>query len=224
MRKTIFDDGFHSYLVEGARFVGDAGIPMLMDLNNTQIPKGLIPFTKAKRSTNKRNYVHFYQHDKYFSSVLTYTKEYVDLLKQYDGVITPDPTLFVGNSKCLLETSTYFNRAVGFYLQKQGIPVIPNIRWTDENSYDFCFLGVPKHSIVSISTHGCCRSYAEKKRLRSGISKMLEVLEPSGIIVHGHMPDSVFKDYLSAASFYRFPSEFELTHQSMEAKTNGINL
>ncbi len=54
MRKTILDDGFHSYLVEDASFVGAAGIPALMNLQNTQIPKGLIPFEKAKQTSDKR--------------------------------------------------------------------------------------------------------------------------------------------------------------------------
>lgn len=224
MKKTIFDDGFHSYLVEGARFVGKPGIPMLMDLKNTQIPKGLVPFAKVRTNNDKRKYVHFYVHDKFFQSVLTSTYKYVDLLKQYDGVITPDPTMFIQNSPCLLETSTYFNRAIGFYLQKQGIPVIPNIRWTDEDSYEYCFLGVPKYSIVSISTHGCCKSKDEKERMKHGIRKMIEVLEPSDIIVHGHMPEKVFNEFIGTVPFYRFPSEFEMTHQSKGGNPNGCEL
>lgn len=46
MKKTILDDGFQAYLTEGATLVGGAGIPMLLDLKNTQIPKGLVPFNK----------------------------------------------------------------------------------------------------------------------------------------------------------------------------------
>lgn len=224
MKKTIFDDGFHSYLVENARFVGKPGIPMLMDLDNTQIPKSLVPFTKVRTCANKRNYVHFYVHDQFFQSILTCTHKYVDLLKQYDGIITPDPTMFIQNSPCLLETSTYFNRAVGYYLQKQGIPVIPNIRWTDEESYDYCFLGVPKHSIVAISTHGCCRSQEEKQRIKDGVKKMIEVLEPKSIIVHGHMPKKVFAEFIDVVPFYRFPSEFEQTHQPKGGNSNGSQL
>ncbi len=216
MKKTILDDGYQGYLVKDAVFVGEPGIPMLMDLKNTQIPGGLIPFTKAKKCSDKRNYVHFYVHDIFFADVLTSTRKYVDLFKQYDGVISPDPTLFVGNSPCLLQTSTYFNRAVGFYLQKQGIPVIPNVRWTDERSYDYCFLGIPKHSIVAISTHGCCKSRQEKDRMKSGLQRMLEALEPEAVIVHGHMPHYVFDEYLNTVPFYRFPSEFELTHSLKE--------
>ena len=37
MKKTILDDGYQSYLVEGDVFVGESGIPMMMDLKNTKI-------------------------------------------------------------------------------------------------------------------------------------------------------------------------------------------
>ena len=59
-------------------------------------------------------------HDKDFSDVLTSTTKYLDLLKQFDGVITPDCSLLIGQSKCLQQTNTYFNRAVGYYFQKNG--------------------------------------------------------------------------------------------------------
>lgn len=101
------------------------------------------------------------------------------------------------------------NRAVGFYLQKQGIPVIPNIRWSDESSFDYCFFGVPKHSIVCISTHGCLRSKEDKRLMEVGVEKMLEVLEPTDVIVHGYMPDKIFKRFFKYAKFHRFPSLFE---------------
>lgn len=71
-------------------------------------------------------------HDKYFMKFLTSTNRYVDLLKQFDGVITPDCTMLVGQAACIQQTNTYFNRAIGFYLQKQRIPVIPNIRWFEQ--------------------------------------------------------------------------------------------
>ena len=36
MKKTVFDDGFQSYLTDGAELVGEPGIPMLMRLDNVQ--------------------------------------------------------------------------------------------------------------------------------------------------------------------------------------------
>lgn len=213
MKKTKLDDGFYPYLVAGTDLVGEPGIPSLLDYGNTQIPKDLVPFEKAKLAkTNRRQYVHFYMHDKGFEDLLTSTSKYVDLLKEYDGVITPDCSMLRGQAKCLQQTNTYFNRAIGCYLQRQGIPVIPNVRWSDENSFDYCFLGVPTNGIVAISTHGCIRSSSEKYYFRLGLEEMLKQLNPTDVIVHGFMPESVFCDYSQHTNFHRYKSQFEKTH------------
>jgi hypothetical protein len=181
-------------------------------LRNAQIPTDIIPFEKAKKAVNRRAYVHFYMHDKYFSDILTSTTKYLDLLKQFDGVITPDCSMLIGQAPCLQQTNTYFNRAVGFYLQKQGIPVIPNIRWSDESSFSYCFLGVPVNDKVAISTHGCIRSNAQKEMFRKGLYEMLSVLTPKDVIVHGYMPEVVFDEYKKFTNFHRYASQFERTH------------
>lgn len=222
MKKTILDDGFQSYLTENAVLTGDAGIPMLMELRNAQVPIDIVPFEKAKEEKNKRKYVHFYIHDKGFASVLTATNKYIDLLRQFDGVITPDPTLLIGQAKCLQETNTYMNRAVGFYLQKNGIPIIPNIRWSDESSFEYCFLGVPKKSIVAISTHGCIKSKVQKQIFKTGLREMLKVLEPTDVVVHGFMPNSVFDEFKDKTEFHRYPSQFERAHNKETKNGNGI--
>ena len=218
MKKTILDDGSYPYLTEGAELVGEPGIPALIDIDNTQVPKAMLPFEKIKKADNKRQYVHFYMHDKYFAKVLTATDKYVDLLKEFDGVITPDCTMLVGQAPCIQQTNTYFNRAVGFYLQKQRIPVIPNIRWSDESSFDYCFLGVPKHKIVCVSTHGCIRSKRDRELWRIGTEEMLRVLEPTDVLVHGYMPDEVFERFYDYADFHRYPSLFEQTHKKEEGE------
>ncbi len=212
-RKTIFDDGFQAYLTEGATFTGAPGIPMLMDLNNTQVPKDMVPFSKAKTCANKRQYVHFYMHDREFSRVLTATDQYLDLLKLYDGVITPDCTMAIGQAPCLQQTNTYMNRAVGFYLQKNGIPVIPNVRWSDESSFEYCFLGVPRGAMVSVSTHGCITSKDERRMFKIGLGAMLEVIQPRRVLVHGYMPEDIFGEYICQVEFHRYASQFERTHK-----------
>lgn len=212
IRKTIFDDGFQAYLTNGATLVGAPGIPMLMNLDNVQIPRDMLPFSKAKTCTNKRQYIHFYQHDKEFSRVLTATKRYLDMMKLYDGVITPDCTMGINQAPCLLQANTYMNRAVGFYLQKNGIPVIPNIRWSDESSFAYCFLGVHPGSIVSVSTHGCIREKQQRQMFRIGVEAMLDTLDPKAVLVHGFMPNDIFGQFLNQVEFYRYPSVFERTH------------
>lgn len=213
IKKTIFDDGFQAYLTEGAMLVGAPGIPMLMNLDNVQIPKDMLPFNKARICANKRQYVHFYLHDKEFSRVLTATTRYLEMLKLYDGVITPDCTMEINQAPCLLQANTYMNRAVGFFLQKNGIPVIPNIRWSNESSFEYCFLGVHPESIVSISTHGCIQGKGQRQMFRIGLNAMLDCLKPKTVLVHGFMPDDIFGQFLEQVKFYRYPSEFERTHR-----------
>ena len=223
MRKTILDDGYHNYLVKDVRLVGDPGIPMLADMHNTMVPKAIIPFEKARTKGAKGKYIHFYMHDKYFAPILTATNKYLSLLQEADGVITPDCTMLVGQAKCLLQTSTYFNRAVGTYLQKQGIPVIANIRWSDAESFPYCFLGVPKHSIVAISTHGCIRTQQDRILFKEGIEAMLIELEPTDVIVHGYMPNEIFEPFPGNVAFHRYPSLFEETHKQ-ERKSDGTRV
>ena len=121
-------------------------------------------------------------------------------------------TMLIGQSPCLQQANTYMNRAVGFFLQKNGIPVIPNIRWSDESSFEYCFLGVPKGSIVSVSTHGCLKSSEQKQMFKTGMVAMLEEIRPQAVLVHGFMPDSVFGDFKDIVPLYRYASEFERTH------------
>lgn len=217
MKKTLLDDGSFPHLVEGARLVGAPGIPELMDLRNSQVPRAIIPFEKAHKAQNKRQYIHFYMFDGRFLEVLTATDKFLNLFSQFDGVITPDCTIMEGRAPCIQQTQTYFSRAVGFYLQKNHIPVIPNIRWGEKSTFDFCFLGVPKKSIVSISTHGCIRQERDKNSFALGLERMLIELEPTDVLVHGFMPESVFGKFLGATNFHRYPSLFEQTHDVRRA-------
>lgn len=96
-RKTFYDDGFQERLVEGADFLGEEGIPELLNIQNTEQPRALIPFTKLKTSKNKKGYVHFYVHDKCFKQIFGSTDKYVDLLKQFDGVIPQTQQLLLAS-------------------------------------------------------------------------------------------------------------------------------
>lgn len=213
-RKTMFDDGYQEHLVEGAEFFGEEGIPGLLDSDNAEVPSSLTAFPKARTAKDKSGYVHFYVHDICFRQIFSATDKYIDVLKQYHGVITPDPTIVIGKSKCLHATSVYLSRAVGYYLQKQGIPVIPNVRWGDESSYPFAFLGIPKHSIVCVSTHGVIRKDSSNGNIvrdcfTTGLKVMLETIEPRTVLVYGRIPDDIFGPYLEKYPFVRYPSEFE---------------
>ncbi len=224
MYKTKIDDNFHNYLVKDARLVGKAGIPMLMSTHNAQVPQGLIPYTKIKKRLYLNRYIHFYQFDKCFSRIITATRRCINLLKLYAGVVTPDCSILINQSKCLQEANTYFNRAIGFYLQKQGIPIIPNVRWGDRSTYDFCFLGIPKNSIVSIGTHGCIRKKELREIFKNGLYQMLKVLEPVDVVVYGSKAQDIFGSYLNYTNFHFYPNWASEMSEKKKGGQYGIRI
>lgn len=209
--KHIIDDGFNSELVASAVFSGDLEIPSIKKPEKIIIPKSLVPFTKMN-SNNYDGAIHFYEHDKRFSDVLVSTKEYIAEFKKFAAIISPDCSLYRDMPLCLQIANTYMNRAVGCYLQPQGIYVIPNVRWGDERSYTtielpekFAFLGVPKNSIVSIGTYGCIKSKVNKQYFIEGLSAMLDELSPEVVLVYGGMPKSIFTQFEGRTKFINYP-------------------
>ena len=49
---------------------------------------------------DKKDFVCFYENDINFREILTDTEDYVDELKQYPGVITPDCSLYLDAPLC----------------------------------------------------------------------------------------------------------------------------
>lgn len=60
--------------------------------------------------------------------------------------------------------------------------VIPTVTWSTPESFDFCFEGIEKHSIVAIGMIGCKRS---KEDFLLGYNEMIKRIEPSAIIYFG---------------------------------------
>lgn len=208
MSKTVIDDGFAAYLVEEAEFDEKWEIPFIKN-EEIDIPKDIIPFDKIKKISNKNEenvYIHFYMHDVTFRQVITNTKKYLDRFRKYGGVISPDCSLYIDMPLCLQMANTYMNRAIGVYLQNNGIKVIPNVRWGDERTYEFAFDGLETNGIYAISTWGCIGTNEDKNRFKEGIREMIKRLNPNKILVHGNMPDYIFGEFKGRVEFINYES------------------
>lgn len=211
-KETLVDEGFRVSLVETAFFDGKFEIPHIDAPKIITVPAGMVPFSQRKRSKNKQDFVCFYEHDVKFREILTHTEDYVEELKQYPGVISPDCSLYIDAPLCVQIGCIYLNRAVGHYLSKQGMYVIPNIRWGDERTYTdalfgekIAFQGIDKHSIVSIGTYGQIKTAESKRYFREGLKAMIDELEPRVVLVYGAMPDSIFHGLDRKTQFIQYP-------------------
>ena len=142
--ENLVDEGFRVSLVETAYFDGDFEIPHIDAPDEIIIPKGMVPFSLRERSLRHEDFVCFYENDINFRRILTDTESFVDDLKRFPGIITPDCSLYIDAPLCVQICSVYLNRAVGAYLKQQGIYVIPNIRWGDERTFT-CEISIPRN-------------------------------------------------------------------------------
>lgn len=201
-RKTIIDDGYSSYLVNEATFVGKYQIPALKETNSDSVPILMMPFDKRKKTNPSLTTLHFYMHDITFRQILTNTKHYLSELKNFKSVVSPDCSLYRDMPLCLQISNTYLNRAVAFYLQNNGVNVIPNVRWGDERSYEFCFDGLPFESIYCVSNHGCYKSAEDRHYFDLGLRKMISLLKPKIIIVYGTLSEEIKSQYINEVTFF----------------------
>jgi hypothetical protein len=69
----------------------------------------------------------------------------------------------------------------------------------------FAFLGIPKHSIVSIGTYGCIQGADNTRHFRDGLIAMLDHLEPEIVLVYGSMPKRIFASVADRTRFIQYP-------------------
>lgn len=210
-RKATMDDGMNPELVEGAELDGYFGIPTIKKPDKLIIPTGITPFTQRNRITDSTEAIGFYEKDPDFADILInpeiYAEEFNDKI-----VISPDCSCYRNASLSVQITNTYRNRAIGFYLQKNGAYVIPQVRWGNALTYTtqllpekIAFLGVEKHSIVAIGTYGCISSREDKVHFKAGLKEMLLTLKPEIVLVYGGMPNFIFKEFLATTHFIQYP-------------------
>lgn len=75
------------------------------------------------------------------------------------------------------------------YYQTQGINIVPVACWSDEESWQWCFDGMPKDSIIAVSNTGCVKGNYQKALFELGFYEMMERLTPKKILFFGQVPD-----------------------------------
>lgn len=162
--------------------------------NDEFIPKNLIGFNYAKTSKDKNTGIHFYLDDYQFERVWNYPEKYVDILKGYECILSPDFSLYMDMPMPMKIWNVYRSRAIGAYYQSLGIKVIPTLSWGEKETFKFCFLGIPKGSIVSISTIGVKENKDALKIWKDGVTEIIKQIRPSAILIYGGKLDYDYGD------------------------------
>lgn len=119
-------DVFRLKLIESADFEGELEIPTLKPYRAQ--PKNLIRFSECLRSKDYASWIHFYEDDIKFERLWNNPDRYIDTLKKFEGVITPDFSLYRDMPLVMQQWNIYRSRALGSWLQQNGLNIIPNVR------------------------------------------------------------------------------------------------
>lgn len=132
--------------------------------------------------TNTKNGVHFFVDDYRFNGIYNNPEKSLRKYSQYAFLLSPDFSTYADMNLWRQLESVAKNRWCGCYWQEQGLTVIPTISWSTPRSYEFCFDGVEKNSIIAIGMIGCKQN---KKEFLRGYDYMLSKIEPEAIICFG---------------------------------------
>lgn len=143
--------------------------------------------TRIEDENNLNWMVHFFLYDYKFERVWKEPDRDIERLRRYRAVLTPDFSMYLEMNPTIQLYNTFRNRWCGAYFQSKGLRVIPTVNWGDENTFDFCFLGVPKGSTVAVSTymvseHG--NRCDQKEFFMKGYNEMLRRIEPERIVCY----------------------------------------
>ena len=72
--------------------------------------------------------------------------------------------------------------------------MIPNVRWGDARTYDFCFDGIEKGKTAAVGTHGCIKRREDRAYFKAGLAQLIKRKAPKTLIVYGAAPDAIFKE------------------------------
>ncbi len=149
----------------------------------------LLGFDKADADDDKmtERIIHFFLYDYKFEGVWKNPDKYLDKLKPYKAVLSPDFSMYREMNPVMQMYNTFRNRWCGAYFADKQFNVIPSVSWGDENTFEFCFLGIPKGSTVAVSTymvseHGNHKD--QKDFFLKGYNEMLRQIEPERIICY----------------------------------------
>lgn len=92
----------------------------------------------------------------------------------------------------------YRSRAIGNWLQLNGVAVIANIRYADRRTYEFCCDGISSNSTIAIGTYGTIKNKEDRYFFCEGLSVVVKILSPKNIVVYGSAPSSIFGEYEKA--------------------------
>lgn len=135
--------------------------------------------------------VHFFIDDYQFNRIWNNPEKYVEKLRKYEAVLTPDFSPYADMPMATQIFNHYRKHWVGRFLQENGVKIIPTIRASrNEGSFEWYLDGEPEGGVVCISSMWTKDKEAREYFLKE-YKQMFDKLKPTKIYVYGNKIDGL---------------------------------
>lgn len=173
---------------------GPFQMPKIKPVTDVKI-SNLLTFNFANTCNNPDKFhICFYVDDYQFERAWNLPQKTLQTLKNFKGIISPDFSLFRDFPTVLQIYNCWRNRVLAAYYQLEGLKVIPNVSWSDEASFAWCFDGLPQNSVLAISSNGCLKNKTSRELFVKGYTEMKKRLSPIKVIIVGGLPPDLQND------------------------------
>lgn len=184
-------------MVEGAHFTEEEEYPIIpSEFVSTKLPEKIMHFSKAitYRGDLSDTFICFFSPDKTFERVRRNPKRYLHFFRRTAGIIGFDYSIHSDMTVVKQKTQMNDNLSLTYFYGSNGIPVIPNLRCGIDELQDEFFAAIPRNSLVAVGTHGFIKMKHERYEWFCFLEKVINELNPSGIVVYGTLNDEMFND------------------------------
>ena len=222
-------NNFHFEYFHNATLVGELQVPLLKATE--AIPRNVFSYSEIESVKNTNEccidfFVDDYRFEKlkflpYFN-ILKKTKDILPNIKEilFCIKIIEISKLYNQLDKIIKKINCFKSRTVAYYMQHEGINIIPTVAWANEEDFSYCFDGIPKNSSVAISSNGCKSNEYSKNMFLSGVKELQNILKPKHLIICGE-PFFELQKYDNIISYPSFSMRRKRRQQEAQMKRDG---
>lgn len=234
-KRGLLPDVFGAYILNNAQVEGKYDLP-LVGYFGDEFPDYIALYTNLfEYHKTKNTAVAFFQYDEQFDSINSIwnaiclkkeklLRKYKERFKNIQFVICPDYSITGDMPKAMQIFNIYRSRIVGIWLRDYcGCTLIPNLRFNNSNSYDFCFDGIAYGSVVCLSILGLCAKKEDVCNLKNGLHEAIKRIRPKTIILYGECEQKKYFSIFSEVINEKIPIIKPLSNYSVFwRKLHGI--
>ena len=206
-------DFLHYLKTSGMTLTGKYDIPTVKGIKLKHLENAdLIGFNYATNPKNAEfnddRFVHFFLSDNQIERLWDNLEYYEPVFRLWKGIIQPDFSQYTTMPRAMCIWQHYRRMWVTQYYQNRGLHVIPAPCWSDEESFEYCFDGMPKGSCLCVSSVGCMMNAQVRALFNQGLQETLNRLEPSQLIIYGKI-DNDLKNHISGIPYKHIVHEMK---------------